>query len=144
MQLPRHLAAVVFDMDGLLIDSARAYTEALVNVAKQLGYNMTDSAQWVGVMGFELKKRLIENFGAQFPLELYYKDKGVVNMVNVDLFIEMGRKFYGDDSFFGKIDVDDEKVDKILEMQRLIEETSKNLAMLINEILSSVTPSVLC
>ncbi|MES2206403.1 MAG: HAD family phosphatase [Pseudomonadota bacterium] len=73
MQLPRHLAAVVFDMDGLLIDSARAYTEALVNVAKQLGYNIPDSAQWVGLMGFELKKRLIENFGAQFPLELYYK-----------------------------------------------------------------------
>ena len=89
-------------------------------------------------------KRIYLASGKGHPLELYYKDKGVVNMVNVDLFIEMGRKIYGDDSFFGKIDVDDEKVEKILEMQRLIEETPKNLAMLINEILSSVTPSVLC
>ncbi len=75
MQLPRHLSAVVFDMDGLLIDSARVHTEALVHVAKQLGYEVSDHLhkEWVGLMGFELKQQLIQCFGSEFPLELYYK-----------------------------------------------------------------------
>ena len=119
-----------------------------VLVAKEVRYYVGDYSplyvtHLVGSV-FIPNKRVYLASGKGHPLELYYTDNGIVNMVNADLFIEMGRKIYGDDSFFGKIDVDDEKVEKILEMQRLIEETPKNLAMLINEILSSVTPSVLC
>lgn len=68
--MPR-AAAVIFDMDGLLVDSESVYQRAWQSTATKLGYEMTD-AWYHGLTGTTLataELALREHYGAGFPLD---------------------------------------------------------------------------
>lgn len=71
MALPRPVKAVVFDMDGLLVDSEVAYREAAMAAAEEMGvelsaefYHRTIGRPWPGVADL-----LREEFGSAFDTE---------------------------------------------------------------------------
>lgn len=74
MQLPRQPRAVIFDMDGLLIDTIPAYATAMVQAGVDVGHPV--SREYVlllaGLLGTELKARLIADMGSGFPVAAYF------------------------------------------------------------------------
>lgn len=72
MNLPRTVKAVVFDMDGLLVDSEVVYCEALTSQASDMGYDLPLAVMkrmightWAGSAAV-----LREHFGAAFDTDL--------------------------------------------------------------------------
>jgi HAD superfamily hydrolase (TIGR01509 family) len=85
LSLPRPPKAVVFDLDGTLIDSEALVRESHFHAAKALGYEMSDQ-QFLGLVGMHREAndlQLKAYYGDDFPLEL---------------FIETTRAFVGDRS----------------------------------------------
>lgn len=85
MSFPRPPKAIVFDLDGTLIDSEALVRESHFHAAKALGYEMSD-AQFLGLVGMHREAndlQLKAYYGDDFPLEL---------------FIETTRAFVGDRS----------------------------------------------
>jgi len=71
MTLPRPVAAVVFDMDGLLFDTETLYGEAILAAARELGCAMSHDVflQLVG-RSRELNYAFLrERYGADYPLD---------------------------------------------------------------------------
>jgi len=71
MKLPRKPLAVVFDLDGTLIDSEALVREAHFAACAKLGYAMSD-AQFLSLVGLHREAndaQLKQFFGADFPLE---------------------------------------------------------------------------
>jgi len=73
MRLPREPRAVIFDMDGLLIDTVPVYADAMVQAGEDVGYDITREyvLSLVGLLGIELKARLVADHGASFPIADY-------------------------------------------------------------------------
>ena len=71
--LPRGLKAVVFDMDGLLIDTIPAYVSAMVQAGDDVGYAVSKDyvLSLVGLLGTELEAQLRADLGPAFPLPAY-------------------------------------------------------------------------
>ena len=74
MQLPREPKAVIFDMDGLLIDTIPVYAAAMVSAGLDIGHSV--SREYVlslaGLLGGELEARLVADFGPGFPVAAYF------------------------------------------------------------------------
>lgn len=71
MSLPRRPHAVVFDLDGTLIDSEALVKEAHFAACARLGVTMTD-AQFLALVGMHREAndaQLLEFYGPDFPLE---------------------------------------------------------------------------
>lgn len=71
MSLPRRPKAVVFDLDGTLIDSEALVREAHFAACAQLGVTMTD-AQFLALVGMHREAndaQLLGYYGPDFPLE---------------------------------------------------------------------------
>lgn len=68
--------AVIFDMDGLLLDTERLYAQAIFATCSALGYAMTDAVHRTLIGGpWEANMaRLVEAFGEDFPLPAYRAD----------------------------------------------------------------------
>jgi HAD superfamily hydrolase (TIGR01509 family) len=71
MTLPRPPAAVIFDMDGLLVDSERLYGEAILTAAREVGCEMSHDVflQLIGRSREVNHRFLIEHYGADYPLD---------------------------------------------------------------------------
>jgi HAD superfamily hydrolase (TIGR01509 family) len=71
--IPTPLSAVIFDKDGLLLDTERIVREAMFASASDLGYRMND-ALFLSLIGHarEANDRLLKaHFGKDFPLSGY-------------------------------------------------------------------------
>lgn len=74
MQLPREPQAVIFDMDGLLIDTIPVYLAAMVQAGVDVRHPVSQEyvLSLVGLLGAELEARLRADFGAAFPVAAYF------------------------------------------------------------------------
>ncbi len=71
MTLPRPVAAVVFDMDGLLFDTERLYERAFISAAAELGHpGDQDTCRLLIGAPWPLGRRiLLERYGADFRVD---------------------------------------------------------------------------
>ena len=67
------LRAVVFDMDGVLIDSEPIIRRAAQQAGEAFGHTLSDSlyAELLGLPGAQVETMLMQVFGADFPLADY-------------------------------------------------------------------------
>jgi len=68
------IEAVVFDMDGVLLDTETVYREAAFHAAARIGIDWTDEIHrlTIGVPGDTADRMMREKFGAAFPLDEFY------------------------------------------------------------------------
>lgn len=74
--LPRPIAAVVFDMDGTLLNTEVVHRVTMRAAADALGHDLTDVVfqQLVGVHRAVNTQTLLAHFGNDFPIEKFYRD----------------------------------------------------------------------
>lgn len=72
--LPRPVRGVIFDMDGLLIDSEALYRDAMMEVAEEFGRKLPLSVflRMVGLPGPDSRAVAIAHFGDDFPIDDYH------------------------------------------------------------------------
>jgi len=71
MKLPRPVAAVVFDMDGLLFDTEKLYGQAILTAADELGVEMTTEVflRFIGTPWAHNRRQMLEAYGEAYPAE---------------------------------------------------------------------------
>jgi haloacid dehalogenase superfamily, subfamily IA, variant 3 with third motif having DD or ED len=69
------IRAIIFDLDGLVLDSEAGYFAAWRQAGDTLGYafNPELCASLSGLHGSEISQRLLAHFGDQFPLKTFYQ-----------------------------------------------------------------------
>jgi HAD superfamily hydrolase (TIGR01509 family) len=75
MSLPRRVHAVVFDMDGLLVDTETLFREAMMEAAGAMGRELPEQLHRRLIGGALASERatLAEHFGPGFVLDDYYR-----------------------------------------------------------------------
>jgi HAD superfamily hydrolase (TIGR01509 family) len=73
MPFPRPVRAVIFDMDGLLVDTERVYLDALLRACVSVGHEMTEAFahSMIGVPGQECVAMIEAHYGASFPMDAF-------------------------------------------------------------------------
>jgi HAD superfamily hydrolase (TIGR01509 family) len=73
---PHPVEAVIFDMDGLLLDTESLYRVAMVTAASGMGYDFPDEfcQSMVGTAEAELHAILHQRFGVDFPIGRLFTD----------------------------------------------------------------------
>jgi beta-phosphoglucomutase len=71
----RRLQAVIFDMDGLVLDSESGYFAAWRLAAAEMGLQISEAfcTDLSGAHGAEIRQRLLAHFGLDFQLERFYQ-----------------------------------------------------------------------
>ena len=71
--MQREIRAVVFDMDGLMLDTEPIYKRAWQTAAAELGCDLDDGfyARFVGRPNDACERLLIERFGAELPIDRF-------------------------------------------------------------------------
>jgi HAD superfamily hydrolase (TIGR01509 family) len=69
----RPFAAVVFDMDGTLLDTELVFKEIVWDVTRDLGFEMTADVhgKMVGASNEATSQMLVETYGLSFPYEIF-------------------------------------------------------------------------
>ncbi|MDI6024647.1 HAD family phosphatase [Corticibacterium sp. UT-5YL-CI-8] len=70
MQRPK---ALIFDMDGLLMDTEGVYKRSWTEASGDLGFDLTDALylKLIGITIADCERQLVESFGPEFPLEVF-------------------------------------------------------------------------
>lgn len=84
--LPDPIRAVIFDMDGTLIDTEAAHRRAFAETGQAIGWPMSDDLllSMVGIHRDENERMLGQHFGADFPLARFYADSDALFEAAVD------------------------------------------------------------
>jgi HAD superfamily hydrolase (TIGR01509 family) len=71
--LPRPVQAVVFDMDGVLVDSEGLFRDAMMEVSREQGRDLPDAVfmRMVGAPRDQNRRVILEHFGADFDFETW-------------------------------------------------------------------------
>jgi len=71
----RNIDAVIFDLDGLILDSERPIRDAVIEVVAALGFDMPEAfyATMIGVPGPECDLMIRDFFSASFPFDTYFE-----------------------------------------------------------------------
>ncbi len=71
MSLPRQPIAVVFDMDGLLVDTETVYRDAMAMTARELGHEMSLDV-FKAMIGLPSNDHILtRHYGADFPVRTF-------------------------------------------------------------------------
>ncbi|MDD1621238.1 MAG: HAD family phosphatase [Methylococcaceae bacterium] len=73
-----HLKAVIFDLDGLVLDSESGYVTAWRQAATEMGYALDDEfcRSLSGLHGASVERRLQEHFGHDFDVQRFHRLSG--------------------------------------------------------------------
>jgi HAD superfamily hydrolase (TIGR01509 family) len=84
--LPDPIRAVIFDMDGTLIDTEAAHRRAFAETGLALGWPMSDELllSMVGIHRDENERMLARHMGPDFPLARFYADSDALFEAAVD------------------------------------------------------------
>lgn len=74
MNIATPIEAVIFDMDGLLLDTESLAMAALVSAGQELGYDMKEEFCYlmIGAPADKCRALVTEKYGVEFPLERYF------------------------------------------------------------------------
>ena len=84
--LPDPVRAVIFDMDGTLIDTEAAHRQAFVDTGNALDWPLSDALllSMVGIHRDENQRMLADRLGPDFPLAQFYADSDALFEAAVD------------------------------------------------------------
>ncbi|WP_298394977.1 HAD family phosphatase [Sphingobium sp.] len=84
--LPDPIRAVIFDMDGTLLETEAVHRNAFAQTAQALGWPMSDALllSMVGIHRDENERMLAEHMGPDFPLARFYADSDALFEAAVD------------------------------------------------------------
>jgi len=72
--MPCNFSGIIFDMDGLVLDSESGYFVAWQQAAKEMGFRLSSNfcESLSGQHGHLITQRLLEHFGTNFDIERFY------------------------------------------------------------------------
>jgi HAD superfamily hydrolase (TIGR01509 family) len=84
--LPDPIRAVIFDMDGTLLDTESAHRQAFAQTGEAIGWPMSDDLllSMVGIHRDENERMLAELLGPDFPLAHFYAESDALFEAAVD------------------------------------------------------------
>ncbi|WP_420145341.1 HAD family hydrolase [Sphingobium sp.] len=85
-RLPDPIRAVIFDMDGTLIDTEAAHRHAFAQTGQAIGWPMSDELllSMVGIHRDENERMLAQHMGPDFPLARFYAESDALFEAAVD------------------------------------------------------------
>jgi HAD superfamily hydrolase (TIGR01509 family) len=76
---PNPVDAVIFDMDGLLLDTERVYMTAIMDAGRAVGFEIAESFchRMIGIPGRECEAMVRDHLGPDFPMREYTRECSV-------------------------------------------------------------------